>query len=842
MSIVLQHCNRSIRSEMDQELIEYKDIFNKLKPLVNTVEFDTIFKKLTQDIPPGKRFLIKMELKRLAKPCTRNIDLRGLVDGECRLFEHEGRKHYLDPVGEAEFHAKLKIYGLYCFGVYEAVMETENNFKVMRRVSEQQAKEEENASLQNADSALLRPFDIPLIELLNYANRSHERMNFAVAIEIQDESENSFHVTSIDISQVALRLKIPNGLKFQPQQRLMIFFRGLEDEFAMDKQNGIAYSVITSRVENDTHYLILHRENSLSSPSFDKFLEQFIHGNKRRYKVNLANTTEAINNKSAEQYISSDTPTLPVFIDETQQSLIPRYILVNGINRGVLDYWQDENHDLKISYLLTASRLSQLKITLSESKPLFVYSFIHFNAGAIQYYSASDTELARDSQLKSLFLGFGARKVSWRVFKLSMTEINLSQANIVSSIPGSFNDKVKGLNIAPSARLQSHLKQLRYTVHITDVTSQSAQEHYATHVIDRSRLAELKVFSGKGNQPLHPVNVYPYRLYEHKKKTAYLLRAPSKLVAESEDELAKGLINEVSVDHITMELTSTYGGNVGDRVRLMCPKSVSLQGTTESAALIFEIKAINAEQKLLNLSPPEGVLGETARQFADKVIERQAHSLDSYITEEDVPGITLTLRCINARNNPNFAFLLSAQGVRLVPSQAILSDSDIQLNQLVCHNGENNCANIEFLFRDSSGDSILQSCTLNSIKSVALPMRELVMLSYDSTAKQGKKAIIARLANSFNDAQSCQRFIEEAMYRGEFMAVEIYLTPTTKPDMTLISAELKYVSLYALHKAKAIEEQIWSIAATAHVVDVTGEVLLRFGYKNKSVQPVSTAV
>ena len=244
----------------------------------------------------------------------------------------------------------------------------------------------------------------------------------------------------------------------------------------------------------------------------------------------------------------------------------------------------------------------------------------------------------------------------------------------------------------------------------------------------------------------------------------------------------------------------------------------------------------------MNLSPPEGVLGETARQFADKVIERQAHSLDSYITEEDVPGITLTLRCINARNNPNFAFLLSAQGVRLVPSQAILSDSDIQLNQLVCHNGENNCANIEFLFRDSSGDSILQSCTLNSIKSVALPMRELVMLSYDSTAKQGKKAIIARLANSFNDAQSCQRFIEEAMYRGEFMAVEIYLTPTTKPDMTLISAELKYVSLYALHKAKAIEEQIWSIAATAHVVDVTGEVLLRFGYKNKSVQPVSTAV
>lgn len=827
---------------MDQELSEYKDIFNKLKPLVNAVEFDAIFKKLTQDIPPGKRFLIKMELKRLAKPCSRNIDLRGLVDGECRLVEHEGRKHYLDPIAEAVFQAKLKIYGLYCFGVYEAVMETENNFKVMRRVSEQQAKQEKNASLQNADSALLRPFDIPLIELLNYANRTHERMNFAIAIEIQDESGNSFHVTSVDISQVALRLKIPNGLNFQPQQRLMIFFRGLEDEFAMDKHNGIAYSVITSRVENDTNYLILHRENNLSSPSFDKFLEQFIHGNKRRYKVNLANTTEAINNKSAEQYIASDTPTLPVFIDEIQQSLIPRYILVNGINRGVLDYWHDENHELKIGYLLTANRLAQLKATLNESKPLFVYSFIHFNSGAIHYFSASDTELARDGQLKSLFVGFGARKVSWRVYKLSMTEINLSQANVSSSIPGSFNDKVKGLNIAPSARLQSHLKQLRYAVHITDVTSPSAQEHYANHVFDKSRLAELKVFSGKGNTALPPVQVYPYRLYEHKKKTAYLLRAPSKLVSENEDELARGLINEVSADLITMELTAPYSGNVGERIRLISPKSVSLQSTTESSALIYEIKAINAEHKLLSLRPPDGVLGESARQFADNIIERQAHSLDAYVTDEDVPGITLTLRCINARNNPNIAFLLSTQGVRLVPSQAILSDCDIQLNQLVCHNGENNCANIEFLFRDSSGESILQNCTLNSIKSGRLPIRELVMISYDPSAKQGKRAIIARLASDFTDVQSYQRFIEEAMYRGEFMAVEIYLTPTTKPDMTLISAELKYVSLYALHRAKAIEEQIWSIAATAHVVDVTGEVLLRFGYRDKSVQAASTAV
>ena len=52
-----------------------------------------------------------MELKRLAQPCTRLIDLRGLVDGECKTYEYNERPHYLDDVAIKVFEENVAYYG-----------------------------------------------------------------------------------------------------------------------------------------------------------------------------------------------------------------------------------------------------------------------------------------------------------------------------------------------------------------------------------------------------------------------------------------------------------------------------------------------------------------------------------------------------------------------------------------------------------------------------------------------------------------------------------------------------------------------------------------------------------
>ena len=72
-----------------------------------------------------------MELKRLAAPCSRLIDLRGHVTGECKQFEYDGKIHFLDDVAIKAFNKALARYKSYTFGVYEAAMSTDNNFRII---------------------------------------------------------------------------------------------------------------------------------------------------------------------------------------------------------------------------------------------------------------------------------------------------------------------------------------------------------------------------------------------------------------------------------------------------------------------------------------------------------------------------------------------------------------------------------------------------------------------------------------------------------------------------------------------------------------------------------------
>ena len=127
---------------MSQDLKQYAEIIEQLKPMVNEPEFNQVLLQIGADIPKEKRFLIKMEVKRLAKPCQRTIDLRGHVDGKCNKYVHQGRTHYMDDIAVDKFEEQLRVFGGYTYGVYEAVQNTENNFRLMREKELIQEREE----------------------------------------------------------------------------------------------------------------------------------------------------------------------------------------------------------------------------------------------------------------------------------------------------------------------------------------------------------------------------------------------------------------------------------------------------------------------------------------------------------------------------------------------------------------------------------------------------------------------------------------------------------------------------------------------------------------------------
>ena len=66
-------------------------------------------------------------------------------------------------------------------------------------------------------------------------------------------------------------------------------------------------------------------------------------------------------------------------------------------------------------------------------------------------------------------------------------------------------------------------------------------------------------------------------------------------------------------------------------------------------------------------------------------------------------------------------------------------------------------------------------------------------------------------------------------------AFKIFLSRTGRPDTEHIAKELGYVSTYAIHKAKVLEEELWSVVGVGEVVDITDEVLLRSNLSNTQI-------
>ena len=822
---------------MSQDLKQYADIIEQLKPMVNEPEFNQVLLQTAADVPKEKRFLIKMEVKRLAKPCMRTIDLRGHVDGKCKKYVHEGRSHYMDDLAVDKFEEQIRVFGRYTYGVYEAVQNTENNFRLIREKELAQERAHKENPTAKKRSAVLEQFKVPTVNLLDYRQRNTERMNFAVAVEVFNNAGQAMRGLSVDISLEGLQIKLAKDAFFKTGETLFIFFRGLENEFAMDKKNGIAYKLVKIITKNDVNYLALQRDKDCPSPAFDKFLESFIHGNKRRYKVNMSNTIEAITSKTCEQYFSPRSPTLPVYIDVINKTLVPRFAMVNEVNRETVQYWQDEDENCRLNFLLTQERLMRLLNKSDEVREIFVFSFTHLHSDKVYFYSASFEELLQKDILLKVFLGFGSKKASWRVFKITLTDMVPEQAHIPLSIPDSVGSKVKKLNTPPSARLMSKLKNLRYLAHVTDVTSVTGQETYNEFTFNRENLSHLRVFGHPRNRAPSNIHLVRFKYEEQRIESRYQLRTQIEARFNNEDVVHKGVSEDISVHGLGLrvELNKEYKGSLEGRVEVAFPRLQEIANTFDVMHLQYEIIYHNVEKNILHLKTMPGEEGKSARAFFEELIKKNKANLKVDNDEEEVPGIGQALRCINARNATSLSFLMSKEGVRYTPQACIVGKQDERITTLTTQYAEQGKVNLEFLFRDRKQDSPFVQSGIKAVKLENMPLRQELFISFDASQKEPRMAIIPRYSDKFESNEQRRAFIREAMVRGQFIAIHVMLTTTGKPDMSMLQTEINYVTMYAMHRARELEKKMWSIAACSHLVDVTDEVLIRYGFTMEDI-------
>jgi hypothetical protein len=828
------------------DLQAYSSVLERLKPLINTELFDEEFRLLTGDLAKSQQFLIKMELKRLAQPCTYYIDLRGRVDGDVRPFEHKGQTHYLDEVAIRTFEKGLKQYGQYTIGIFEDVTNTNNNFRVRHQ-------QETNKRIQDVlsgevsetrDLAAISPdTDITandykaaqLIRFASYNVRREERMNFSIDIEVVLQDEERFPATTSDLSVSGCKIKIPLAIEMTAGQEVAIFFRGLEQEFALGINNGIPYQVIDSEAADKSYYVRLKRLPLADEKGFSEFLHHFIHGNKRRYKVNLDNTYEAVFIKGYEQFYLPRISSLPVFLAVNEGKAAPACVLTTENNRHLMHYFQDERQQNVLPQLLHVRRLKQCLAKEANENSTVLYTFTHAAKGRLFFYSATTEELLQYPELRSVFFGFGAAKNSFRAFRMSVLRTIPAHAHIPLSLPNTADQEVQKLNQPPTPLISNFIRNLRYIVTLTDISTAQSSSLYKAMTYDAALLNQLKVFGHAKLEQLPSIESASVQYVNLRSESRFLYKTTVLLESDKGDDI-QSFSRDFSSKGLQLECAEPVSFSKGDTVNISLPELQKITTKHQLSGLPYEVMAVSKNKLIMNMRVVDPTNDHAGKIFFQQLINNNRSKLTMAEETPKFPGLGPALRNMYAKALDTFAFYVHRQGIRYNLDVVAMGAKPSALHKLLAQFSEDPESITMLPLLKNNATNLHFANQLKKMKRQEVPFSYEVFLRFVPEQDSIEQSFETKFDFDFKLHSAKKEFVDNVVSTDLLFAFKIFLSRTGRPDTEHIAKELGYVSTYAIHKAKVLEEELWSVVGVGDVVDITDEVLLRYNTSNEQIE------
>ena len=823
------------------DLQQYIGVIDRMKSLLNSADFDQVFSLLTSDLPKSKQFLLKMELKRMAQPCNYFIDLRGHVDGEVKPYDYMGKTHYMDANAIKVFEAGLKQYGSYTLGLYEEVLSTENNFRVMHR---KQTEDRVRSALQQSTdaknslstAATAAPQQIAkLIQFGHYTARRDERMHFSIDVDVELNGVRHSASTS-DLSVSGCKIKLQHRVTAEAGKTIKLHFTGLEQEYMLGLADGVAYKIVDIEQQGAVSYWRLQRLPNNDEQQFAEFLQNFINANKRRYKVNLDHVSQSLLSKGYEQFYLPRSMTLPVYIAVRQGHPLPVCALTTDYNKTSWQYFLDEQHQSVFHSICSVKRLKSLLQQGSAEKSTMLYCFTHAVKGRLFFYSACSEELAASEQLKQLFLGFGASKPSWRVFHVNLQRTNPAQAEFGSVLPESASSKATP---PLSQRVKQFIEDLRYIVSFTDITSSNNTFWYQSYPVAQQQLKLLAQFGHKKQPPAAPCEAVAMQYVNLRSESRYLYKtAVTVQDADNQTEIS-GHSRDFSSKGLQLETTLPVRFKKGDMLRLTLPDMQKISSKYDLSDLLYEVMAVSKSHTIMNLRAAEGTEPHVGRLFFQQLIQNNRAKLTLAEETPKYPGLSLALRNLYLNGQNCFALYVHRNGIRYEINTIAKGHQPNSLHQLLSiGNSADNQYDLSLLLQNNAA-SLHFAQHLKQMKRFDNP--KLFELFVVVNSVDGSPAeLYCRYDYEFSTEQAKQEFVLNALQNAVVFSYKLMLSRTGRPDTDFIAAELSYISAYAIHKAKALEEELWSVAGVIDAIDISTELPWRYGASAEQVQQHSS--
>ena len=307
------------------ELKDYQSQIRTLIPLRKEADFNDLLNKILFGESASDKFLIKMELNRLAQPCIRIIDLRDKVTEETSPYKHEKLQHHLTQTGITALNNALKLFDEYTVGVYEMVL---------AQVQEAKEAQLKKGTVQTVENSNLTES----IQLNNRIKRAAPRMFFVSPITVTLEDGEVIKAATSNISTSGLKIKLSKQVHYENNKQLQILFTGLASKYKNEPiiQEQVEYRLVKQEQDGDAFYFYLNIDNQ--NAAFIRFTQSFIRSNQYKYKMDVHYYFELARENALKNSALRSMNTLPVYLDINSVTPIV-FMLKNPKNKHILTDW-----------------------------------------------------------------------------------------------------------------------------------------------------------------------------------------------------------------------------------------------------------------------------------------------------------------------------------------------------------------------------------------------------------------------------------------------------------------------------------------------------------------------
>ncbi|WP_449361205.1 PilZ domain-containing protein, partial [Alishewanella longhuensis] len=392
-------------------------------------------------------------------------------------------------------------------------------------------------------------------------------------------------------------------------------------------------------------------------PQFNQFLESYINGNKRRYKVNLDNSTDAVITKGYEQYYLPRINTLPVFLSVTDGAVNCRFCLTSDYNKNVWHYFLDEQQRSVISNVLSVPRLKHLLNIKGAERSCILYCFTHAAKGKLYFYTATAFELAAAPALREMFFGFGAGKPSWKIFHLNLLKPMLSKAKVT----------LWSLVQLPSCPfpplIKNMLQDMHYIAVLTEVSAPEHRSYYAKHQYDTSKLPALNHFGlSKAEKPI-PCEAIPIHYVNLRSESRYLYKTTVLIRQKPEQAAWQAFSRDFSSGGLQLECAQPVDFKKGDILLLELPDLQKITAKHQLSNLPYEVMAVSKSRTIMNLKIAK-TEAHVGKQFFLQLIQSNRSKLTIAEETPKYPGLSDALRNMYLKSLNNFAIFIHRYALR----------------------------------------------------------------------------------------------------------------------------------------------------------------------------------